>query len=108
MKCPICQNHEIVAQSLEDIYNDKPDTFCPEVVKIAGKLYNHYRENQYRTRIIVPPYRILTNNGKSKVSIQAKYKSGKGYFKALFTVPEIHPDTEDKLKERIKLLLLLS
>lgn len=108
MKCPMCGNHELVAQSLEDVFGGVPDTFCPEVIKISGKLFNHYRTSPYRTRMIVLPYRILTQNGKSKVSIQSKYKSGKEYFKTLFTVPELHPDTEQKLKDRIKLLLLLS
>jgi hypothetical protein len=111
MKCPLCNNHNLVAQSLEDICGALPDIFCPEVVKMpGGKVLNHYRANSVfpKIRMIVLPYRVLTERGISTVSILSKYKSGKHFFKTLFKVPEIHPDTEDKLRERIKLLLLLS
>ncbi len=113
MKCPICNNHELVEQSLEDSGGRPPDRFCPEVVKMpGGKLFNHYREvvSLGRVRIIVPPYRIITEDGQSLISIQSRYKTGekKHYFKFILEVPELHTDTEEKLRERIKLLLLLS
>lgn|SRR5574337_1017242 len=111
MKCPICQNHELVAQSLEDIYGGQPDIFCPAIVKLPdGKVLNHYRENPYyhKVRMIAMPYRVMTHMGKSKVSVLSQYKSGKYYFKTILNIPELHSDTEDKLRDRIKLLVLLS
>lgn len=113
MKCPICQKHELVAQSLEDCYGRVPDLFCPEVVKLPdGKVVNHYREYPIvgKVRIVVFPYRIITWRGKSQISRDHTYKkSGKHIFKSLIKdIPEVHPDLEEKLKDRIKLLLLFS
>ncbi len=112
MKCPLCNKHELVDQSLEDCGGRNPDRFCPEVVNIGGKLFNHYREvpSLGRTRIIIPPYRIITEDGVSLISIQSRYKTGekKHYFKFILEVPELHLDTAEKLRDRVKLLLLLS
>jgi hypothetical protein len=110
MKCPLCNEHELVEQSLEDISGKKPDRFCPKIIKIDGRVYNHYREvtELGRTRIIIPPYRVITEDGASLISIQSKYKTGKTYFKFFLEVPELHLDTEEKMRERIKLLILLS
>lgn len=117
MKCPICQKHELVKQSLEDCGGEFPDIFCPEVVDIGnGKKLNHYRQFAImdRTRIIILPFRIITDCSfddgtfRSNVGFLSKYKSGKPYFKTLMKLPEIHPDTEEKLLNRIKTLLLFS
>ena len=114
MKCPLCQKHELVTQSLEDSYGRFPDKFCPEVVKLPeGRLLNHYREYYIngltKIRMIAFPYRIINWKGESQISRDHTYKkSGKHVFKTLLKIPEIHPDLEDKLKDRIKLLLLFS
>ena len=113
MKCPVCNKHELVTQSLEDSYGREPDQFCPEIVTMpGGKVLNHYREflGAKEVRIIVPPYRIVTENGTSKVSIQSRYRSGNReyYFKTLLKIPALHPDSQERLLERIKLLMLLS
>lgn len=112
MKCPICQNYELVAQSLEDCYGRVPDVFCPEIVKLPdGKVVNHYREYPVigRVRMIAFPFRVINWKGKSQISRIHKYKSGKHYFKTILKdLPELHTDTEERLRERIKLLLLLS
>ena len=113
MKCPVCKKHELVAQSLEDSNGFTPEVFCPEVVNVPGyRLMNHYREypSQKKTRMIALPYRIITEDGKSKIGLLSKRKSGekKPYFKTILTVPALHPDTPERLAERIKLLLLLS
>ena|SRR5271165_2766883 len=113
MNCPICNKHQLVVQSLEDSGGSLPDRFCPEVITMpGGKILNHYRENQHynSVRMIVPPYRIVTQNNVSKISIQSQYKGGnrKYYFKTLLKLPVIHPDTNEKILNRIKLLLVLS
>jgi hypothetical protein len=113
MKCPICEEHELVTQSLEDCYGRKPDIFCPKVLKLPdGKIVNHYREYPVagdKTRIFVWPFRVITWKGESQVSMDTTYKkSGKHYFKTVMRIPTLHVDPEDKLRDRIKLLLLLS
>ncbi len=113
MKCPICGTEELVTQSLEDAFGRKPDVFCPKVIKLPdGKLVNHYREYPVvgdKVRIFAWPYRIITWNGQSQISMDTKrLKSTKHYFKTLLKVPALHVDTEEKLRNRIKLLLLLS
>ncbi len=113
MKCPICEEHELVTQSLEDCYGRVPDVFCPKIIKLPdGKIVNHYREYPVvgdKTRIFVWPFRIITWNGESQVSMDTQYKkSKKHYFKTIMRIPALHTDPEDKLRDRIKLLLLLS
>lgn len=111
MKCPICHNHELVTQSLEDSYGRLPDIFCPEVLKLPdGKIVNHYREYPIigKIRMFAWPYRIINWRGESQISKDHQYKSGKHYFKTVLKTPALHADTEEKLRERIKLLLILS
>lgn len=113
MKCPICNKHELVTQSLEDSFGHAPDVFCPEIITMpGGKILNHYRElrSHKQVRMIVPPYRIITENNLSKVSFQSRYETGERryYFKTLLKLPIIHPDSQERLLERIKLLMLLS
>jgi hypothetical protein len=115
MKCPICTEHELVTQSLEDTHGQTPDIFCPQIVKLpSGKIYNHYRVNHNNTgqplitRIIALPYRIITKHDKSQISMLSKYRSGAPYFKTMMTIPAVHADKEKRLLDRIKLLILLS
>jgi hypothetical protein len=112
MKCPICQDSELVTQSLEDCYGRTPDVFCPKVIKLPeGKIVNHYREYPVvgdKVRIFVWPYRLITHKGQTQISLDCQYKSGKHYFKTILKTPALHPDEEDKLRDRIKLLILLS
>lgn len=115
MKCPICNQEELVAQSLEDCFGSAPDIFCPRTIKIPnGRLLNHYREihdkqgNIIMTRIIVLPYRIVIKDKDSQVSVLSRRRGGDAFFKTILKVPAIHPDLEDKLKSRIKLLTLFS
>lgn len=111
MKCPVCGKYELVTQSLEDSFGHRPDLFCPETITLpGGKILNHYRHFQHlkQTRIIVPPYRIITHDNESEIGLQSRYKSGKYFFKTLLRLPVIHADSADKLLQRIKLLMLLS
>jgi hypothetical protein len=113
MKCPVCNKHELVIQSLEDSFGHAPDHFCPEIITLpGGKILNHYREFQgtKQVRMIVPPYRVLTESGCSKVSLQSRYKTGSQgyYFKTILKIPILHPDSQENLLKRIKLLMLLS
>lgn len=113
MICPVCEKHELVLQSLEDSFGNMPDLFCPETVTLpGGKILNHYRNFQRikQIRIIIPPYKITSENGYSKISVQRQYTTGnkKYFFKMLLKVPTIHPDSEEMLIKRIKLLLILS
>lgn len=114
MKCPVCQNHELAKQSLEDTYGGDPDVFCPEVIKLpSGRVFNHFREH-YKTgklvvqRIFVLPYRIITKGDMSQISVLSQYRSGAPYFKTMLKVPVIHADTEENIIKRVKLLLLFS
>lgn len=122
MNCPLC-NKPLLEQSPEDTGWATPDLYCPEVITLPnGKKVNHYRERKEPDEVVihVPPYRILTKetyykpqkiyNLISKIGLLSRYKTGSKsyYFKTILTTPEIHPDTEDKLRDRIKLLLLLS
>lgn len=111
MKCPLCGKN-LVKQSYEDSCGYEPDLYCQEAVELNGKIYNHYRKSFEEEKLVmmVPPYRILNEDDLSKVGIPARYKTGKQrhYFKTVIKCPTIHPDTEDKLRNRIKLLLLMS
>jgi|SRR5580698_8186502 hypothetical protein len=111
MKCPLCEKYELVSQSQEDSFGNEPDVFCPEIIKMPdGKIFNHYREFREadQIRMFALPYRIITEHGMSKVGLRSQYKSGTYYFKTVLKLPVIHPDRQDRLLQRIKLLLLLS
>lgn len=114
MKCPICKNHELATQSLEDTHGNDPDVFCPEIIKLpTGRIFNHYREH-YKDgqlviqRIFAMPYRIITKRGESQISVLSKYRSGAPYFKTMLKVPAVHADLEENIIKRVKLLLLFS
>jgi len=116
MKCPICSEYELVEQSLEDNYY--PDLFCPKIITLPNrKIYAHYRElyNRSMQRTIVLPYKLSTIDDKSKIAILSQYKTGdkNWYFKTMITVDFKIPAhfiqdnvDEDKLRERIKMLMV--
>jgi hypothetical protein len=109
--CPLC-GQPLVQESDQSDFDG--DYFCQTRAQVAGhSLLNHYRYslNNENVTMIIPPYRILTDwKGESRIGIRARYKTGqqKYYFKTILTVPTIHPDTEEKLRNRIKTLLLFS
>lgn len=81
-------------------------------------MINHYREFAYEgyTDMHVPPYRIRNKDGQSKIGLYKRYRTcrrvktdnGRFHFKTILQCTELHPDTEEKLRERIKLLLVMS
>ena len=121
MNCPLC-GKLLVKQSLQDSCGYEPAVYCEELVKIPGdpRHFNHYREEPAIGTITmyVPPFRILNENGETKIGKHAQYMKGrrlrvrsntkKFYYKTIIKCPTIHPDTEDKLRSRIKLLLVMS
>lgn len=110
--CPVCGNRLVAgpADGLHVVY-------CEESITLpGGRQKNHYYEdfdNRLKD-IYILPYRIRTTmfreENTSKVGTLSQYKTGRKayYFKTLVTCPEIHPDTEDRLKTRIKTLLTFS
>jgi hypothetical protein len=109
----------MIKQSAQDACFYEPDWYCPEEIKLSsGSIVNHYREypGLGYVDMHVPPYRIRSQGGNSKVGTIARYKSHRGirtnngrfHFKTVLSVPEIHPDTEQRLRDRIKLLLIMS
>lgn len=116
--CPIC-GEPLSKQSAQDAMGELRDWYCPTEIKLdSGYPINHYREFAYEGHIDmhVPPYRIRTKDGSSKIGKITRYKTcrrvktdnGRFHFKTILQCPEIHPDTEEKLKDRIKLLLIVS
>lgn len=104
--CPMC------GESLHE-GPSKGELFC-----ISNTIMGHYHEQNFMQAITmyVHPYRLVTVTlqDNNRYTIIAKYmvtsiqdKELQIYQKIL-TVPVIHPDTEDKLRERIKLILLFS
>lgn len=97
------------------------DETCPKMVVLpSGKIVSHYtyQSEFYVVAMIVLPYKIINKPGFSKISrlmtqeeIDIHYanrtildwKPG-----PILITPLIHPDTEDKLLERVKRLLVLS
>lgn len=119
--CPLC-NKPLVKQSAKDACGYEPDQYCPEEVSFPKdqRKFNHYLKSPVieTTMMYLPPYRIqLESDGTTKVGTHSRYKTKRGkttgsgdfYFKTILkTESPIHPDTEDKLRNRIKLLLLMS
>src|SRR6185369_5069189 len=116
--CPLC-NKTLIKQSAQDACGYEEDWYCPDELRLAsGRKVNHYREYPELgyTDIYLPPYRIRNQDGQSKIGYLSQYKTkrrvrttrGKYYFKTIITCPQLHPDTEEKLLNRVKLLLLIS
>ena len=109
--CPLC-GQQLVQESDQSDFDG--DYFCQKRVQVDGhSLYNHYRESLVNNTVsmFVPPYRIQSGwQGQSKIGVRAQYKTGKQkfYFKTILTVPTLHPDTEENLRNRIKTLLIFS
>lgn len=121
MNCPLCAK-PLVKQSMQDAFGNQPAIYCEELVKVPGdpRSFNHYREDPdiNTVTMYVPPFRIINENGETKIGKHAQYKKGrrlrtrsntkKFYYKTIIKCPTIHPDTEEKLRSRIKLLLVMS
>lgn len=120
MKCPLC-GKDLIRQSSQDAGGYEPDLYCPEEVKEVGdtKSFNHYRidYNMDLLTMYVLPFRIVNSisnpSSGTKIGIHSKYKKSKFknrkfYFKTILKCPTVHPDREDKLRDRIKLLLIMS
>ena len=106
--CPLC-NKVLMDGSAEG----GAISYCPEVVILKGsRLRNHYIEDYDKNSIVyyLLPYRIITYNDQSSISTEARYKTGKKhwYFKTILKCPLIHPDTEERLRHRLKSLLIFS
>jgi len=109
--CPLCGERMMTGP------DDLNMIYCAETVTLpGGRRKSHYMEDGLTNMIsmYVMPYRISTNmvavEKTSKIGYISRYKTGRKsfYFKTLATCPEIHPDTEDKLRTRIKTLLTFS
>lgn len=122
--CPVCG--QMLVRNTDDAPSISrgyvPYIYCKEVVRTQdGREYNHYLEDIENNQVVItlPPYRIINRidnrrghsfDKVSQVGIRSRYKTGerKYYFKTILTVPELHPDTEESLRNRIKTLLVFS
>jgi hypothetical protein len=111
--CPLCSQ----PLSIEPDY-----IHCPTWVKLAAGSTPHYNEYDNKTVWYIPPYRITNKGGESMIAIYQKVVlkprsvgattafaaslSSQFFFKHILAVPELHPDTPDKVLERIKTLLV--
>lgn len=113
-KCPLCD------KPLYELEKDYGVIVCDTVITLpSGKTYHHYihdLENNWLSIYILPyklsyrndTTRVLKLRDKEPIKKRRGTRSSLGYFKGLFTCPTIKPDREDKLLQRIKLLLTLS
>jgi len=119
-KCPLCDK-PLLRQSAQDAGGYEPDIYCSEEIILPedNRAVSHYRESsmlEESVTMFIPPYRIVTQNGMSKIGVRRRFKTRRGvvtnkgllFFKTLIKCPPIHPDTESKLRDRIKLLLIMS
>lgn len=119
--CPLCNNILIKQQS----YTSEPDWYCSKQISFPKdkRSFSHYTECPELNKItfFVDNYRIINEQFTSNIQIHKKYKTIRGrifkgktntfgqfYFKTILSCPSIHLDSEDKLRNRIKLLLLIS
>lgn len=120
--CPLCQKPLVKAPRRDHGFGD-PEWYCQEEVKFPGdkRIFNHYSESPELNFITmyIQPYRIQTNMDEpriTRVGTHSRYKTKRGvrtnvgdfYFKTILKCPELHPDIEEKLRSRIKLLLVMS
>jgi len=116
--CPLC-HQPLTKQSAQDIGGWEEDWYCEEEIQFPNdpRKFNHYREftSLGYLDMYIAPYRIRSRDHDSKIGLHSQYKIRRGgpgidkfYFKTLIQCPKIHPDSADKLRNRIKLLLLIS
>lgn len=111
MKCPLCDQNLI--KDTEDEAYIEPDIYCEQFIRLNGKKFSHYRDSPEllrRLTMMILPYRIINEKGESKIGLLSRYKSGRKryYFKTILKCHSIRPNTEEKLRNKIKLLLLMS
>lgn len=118
-KCPLC-GLNLVKQRFKDAAGLEPEIYCPTELELPEdkRVVNHYTEVPANNQVIVHihPYRIVTEDGQSSIGVRKRYKTKGGvktdvgslYYKTVAKCAAIPPDVEDKLRERIKLLILLS
>ncbi len=116
MLCPLCQKECIVFNNLGPMFR------CPTEV---NDLLNHTTNSHFSTHIgrweisTIPPFKIITVDLSDPEPRSTIYKNmGDIYYDIdnipipcyteLLVLPKVHLDLEDKLLERIKLILLLS
>jgi hypothetical protein len=111
--CPMC-GLTLVLESPEYSASELRDLFCQRPVYFADskRTFSHYREERMSGRIIMyaPPYRVINTQGESRIGILSRYKTGdkKHYFKSITTCPTIPPVSEEKMANRIKMVLVFS
>ena len=111
--CPMC-GLTLVLESPEYSASYVRDLFCQRPVYFAesNRTFSHYREERMSSRVImyVPPYRVINTQGESRIGILSRYKTGekKYYFKNAITCPIIAPISEEKMANRIKMVLVFS
>lgn len=102
-------------QSKAEAHGTEPDWYCPTQVTAKGGKFFHYRESPdirlgEEVTMIVPPYRVVNHNGKAKIGLRSRYKTGnkRYYFKTILTTTALPPRPEDRMVSRIKTLLVMS
>ena len=115
--CPLC-GERLIKQSAQDACGYEEDWYCSKEIKLlSGRVVNHYREFPELGHIDLhlPPYRIRNEEGISKIGTLVRAKTRRGVrtfkgsyrFKTIIKCPELHPDTEQKMRDRIHLLLVM-
>ena len=119
-RCPLCEKYLTVD-------DDFIEFFCPTIITLPNtdKEVSHYIEQGFNDTVlmIVMPYRIQTQSSNKNLEYYSKiqlyqdpldpnvgysYQIGTRHWKYILSCPEIHPDTEENLLKRIKLLLVFS
>jgi hypothetical protein len=115
--CPLC-NKRLIKQSAQDACGYEEDWYCEEEIRlVSGRKVNHYREfpELGYTDIHLPPYRIRNQDGESKIGMLKRAKTKRGVrttrgswrFDTVIKCPQLHLDTEQRLRDRIHLLLVM-
>lgn len=111
--CPLCG-----AQLLRDPSGSWRDrVFCEKKIKLEGfnREKNHYVEDPFLKEATqyAFPYRLVTTlhpdvENTTKVSVFAKYSTGRTYFKTLFKCGAWIPLTEEQIVKKVKTLMVFS
>lgn len=102
-KCPLC-GLNLTQISLGSV-ECRQMVMLPTTGEVISQCHYKYDDVLYIVYMIVLPYKIISRPGKSKI---LKLKEEGDGWKTITVVPFIHPDTEEKLLERVKRLVLLS